>query len=73
MNTYLVSFADLAEEQCWIKKFTATGFQHCVSKISQYLNEEYNLDIMCDNYHDLKEELRDSDIIIGSIIDLDEL
>lgn len=72
MNTYIVAFADIAEEECWVKKFTATGFKECVSKIAQYINDEYDVEIS-DNYHEMINDLKDNDLIISTITDLDEL
>lgn len=74
MNSYIVSFCDIESKESWIKRFEAQSYESCQNKVKNYLLNQYDWDDdieFSDKYNEFVEDMKDNDIIIGNILDME--
>ncbi len=69
MSKYIIPICFVSESRVYNEEIVARSFVNCCDKLmekfSDYSNET--------SYHDFVEDMRDQDIIIGKITDIEEL
>lgn len=69
MNTYIVPICNVENSKVYIKKVVASSFSECQDKLMEDF-EDYS---ESSTYSDFIEDLRDNDILIGKITDIEEI
>lgn len=70
--SYIVPFADKQDNEIFIKRFEARSYTECQEKIIEYVENEWGIDEQFpDNYNKFVELMKDYDLLIGDIKDLD--
>lgn len=69
MNKYIIPICIVSKSKVYNEKILANSFQECQDKLmekySDYSDEE--------DYYDFVNDLRENDILVGKIIDVEEL
>lgn len=72
MNKYLIPICDVQAGEVWNQVISAISLSACQDKLTEIINNEYDLS-PTDDWMDFIEECNANDILIGQIEDIDEL
>ncbi len=74
-NSYLVTFADIEDPNCWLERFEGHSLKEVQDKIRQYIENEYDLEEELPlNYNEMKKHLlKEYNILIGNIEDIETI
>lgn len=69
MSKYIIPVCFVTESKVYNEEITARSFIDCQDKLMEKFSE-YSSEV---SYHDFVNDLRDQDILIGKITDIEEL
>lgn len=70
MNTYILPYAN--GTQVWIEKVRAKSINEAQNRFIQKAINDWDIDVPTD-WQDFKSILKENEVVIGKIIDIDEL
>lgn len=70
MNTYIIPFCDCSK--VWIEKVRAKSYKEAQDKLMERCINNWDIDVPTD-WDDFKQILDKEDILIGKIVDVEEL
>ncbi len=73
MNTYILPIADVSSDPCaWVETTKARSLNEAKDKFMEKAVRDWDIDVPGD-WQDFKEILRESQIVVGTIADIEEL